>query len=47
MIENSQLMVPFPLCVLHVNEVMKASCSTSWLHKLDLEDYGFLVSTQK
>jgi hypothetical protein len=32
---------------LHVNEVMKASCSTSWLHKLDLEDYGFLVSTQK
>jgi hypothetical protein len=40
---SNQLMAPFPLCVLHINEVMRASCATSWLHELDLEDFGFLA----
>jgi len=44
---SNQLMAPFPLCVLEVNEVMRANFSTSWLLESDLEDFGFLTLIQK
>jgi hypothetical protein len=45
-IESSQLRTPFPLCLV-VNEVMKASCATSWFLESDLEDPRFFAPTQE
>jgi len=38
---NSQLMAPFHLCVLQVNEI----CATSWFLESNSEDFGFPTST--
>jgi hypothetical protein len=46
-IENNELMVFYILCVLQVNEVMRASCVSLWLLGSNLEDSKFPTLIQE